>query len=58
MFPFTLYDEGSHILSIRAALWFGEVVLCSVVTIKVLLTVLGKTFAMVLLYHSSDRGWL
>ena len=24
---------------------------------KVLLEVLGKTFVMVLLYHSSDRGW-
>ena len=37
--------------------WFGGVALCSVATIKVLLKVLGKTFVIVLLYHSSDRGW-
>ena len=35
----------------------GGVALCSVATIKALLKVLGKTFVMVLLYHSSDRGW-
>ena len=33
------------------------VALCSVVTIKVLRKVPGKIFVMVLLYHSSDRGW-
>ena len=43
--------------SVRAALWFGGVELCSVATIKVLLKVLGKTFMLVLLCHSSDRVW-
>ena len=33
------------------------VALCSATTIKVLLKELGKTFLMVLSYHSSDRGW-
>ena len=37
-------------------LWFGVVALCFVTTTRVLRSVPGKIFVMVLLCHSSERG--